>query len=93
LADESAPAPADREEVGRQVRDLIAAFFGIPLERISDATVVDDIEGWDSTRHVGLILEIEDALGIMFDIERISAFANVGELIDECVQMVAASRS
>lgn len=50
--------------------------------------MVDDIEGWDSTSHVGLILQVEDSLGIEFDIERIAAFENVGELIDECVQLV-----
>ena len=63
-------------------------MFNVPIENVDDGTVVDDIKGWDSTSHVGLILEIEDDLGIQFDIERITAFENVGELIDECVQMV-----
>ncbi|HEX8232785.1 MAG TPA: acyl carrier protein [Caulobacteraceae bacterium] len=93
MADASAPAPAGREEISRQVRETIAGFFQVPAERVNDGTVVDDIQGWDSTRHVGLILELEDQLGIMFDVERISAFENVGELIDECVRMVSAERT
>jgi acyl carrier protein len=51
---------------------------------VTTEAVVLDFEGWDSTTHVGLILELEEALGIEFDVERVSSFENVGELIDEC---------
>jgi acyl carrier protein len=54
-----------------------------------EATVVDNIEGWDSTTHVGVILTVEDELGIQFEVERITAFENVGELIDECAALLA----
>ncbi len=78
----------DREQISEGVRGNIASLFNVPISTITDQTVVDDIDGWDSTSHVGLILQIEDALGVEFDIERISAFENVGELIDECLELV-----
>ena len=77
-----------RQQISAEVRNNIASLFDVPPDAINDSTVVDDIEGWDSTSHVGLILQIEDALGIQFDVERITSFENVGELIDECVAMV-----
>ena len=88
LAQAQAPAPRSREQIADQARRKIAGFFKVPLAKVTDQAVVDDIEGWDSTTHVGLILELEDDFGIEFDVERVSAFENVGELIDECVQMI-----
>jgi acyl carrier protein len=85
---EDAAKPTD-DQVRQQVRDIIAEYFGFPAEQISAQMTAHDVEGWDSTRHVGLILEIEEALGFEFDIERISAFENIGQLIEECVRMVA----
>ncbi|WP_085808853.1 acyl carrier protein [Sphingomonas sp. TZW2008] len=69
-----------------RVRAIIADFFSVPVAAVSDDTVVDDIPGWDSTTHVGLILEVEDRLGIEFDVARITAFRDVGDLIDECAR-------
>lgn len=88
MSEAYARAPDVREKISDEVRGTISSNFKVPVEQVTDATVVDDIDGWDSTSHVGLILQIEDSLGIEFDIERISAFENVGELIDECVQLV-----
>jgi acyl carrier protein len=81
--------PDLREQVSLQVRRLIAEFFQIPLERIREETVVEDVQGWDSTSHVAVILAVEEALGTEFDVEKITAFQNVGELIDECISMVS----
>jgi acyl carrier protein len=80
-----------RSATAARVRAIIATFFGVSADAVNDGTVVDDIDGWDSTTHVGLLLTLEDELGIEFDISRITAFENVGELIDECAAMLARS--
>jgi acyl carrier protein len=74
-------------ETARRVKAIIATFFSLSPDLLNDQTVVDDIDGWDSTTHVGLMLTLEDDLGIEFDVSRITAFENVGELIDECAAM------
>lgn len=79
----------DRMTVAQRVAAIIADFFEVDAAGVTGATVVDDIPGWDSTTHVGVILEIEDQLGIEFDVARITAFQNVDELIDECVAELA----
>ena len=80
------PSPSD-EAIRARVREVIAEYFGYPVDKIRNETVAGDVEGWDSTRHVGLILALEDEFGFEFDIDRISAFENIGELIEECVRM------
>jgi acyl carrier protein len=82
-----------RAETAEKIKSIISTFFNVPTEQVTEATVVDDIEGWDSTTHVGLILTVEDELGIEFSIERITAFANVGDLVDECVTLLKQKKS
>lgn len=69
---------------GARVRAVIADFFSLPPERITADTQAEDIPGWDSTTHVGLVLAIEEALGIEFSVDQVTDFANVGELAATC---------
>lgn len=41
-----------------------------------------DVEKWDSLRHVQLISEVETAFGIKFKLREIMSMNNVGDLID-----------
>jgi acyl carrier protein len=41
----------------------------------------DDIAGWDSVAHVGLIVGTEKQFGIMFEPDEIMAMDNVGSLV------------
>ena len=41
-----------------------------------------DVEKWDSLRHVQLISEVESAFGIKFKLREIMSMNNVGDLID-----------
>lgn len=41
-----------------------------------------DVEKWDSLRHVQLISEVESAFGIKFKLREIMSMSNVGDLID-----------
>jgi acyl carrier protein len=77
-----------RAGTASRVKSIIATFFGVSPDMLKDETVVDDINGWDSTSHVGLMITLEDELEIQFAVERITAFENVGELIDECAALL-----
>ena len=52
----------------------------------SDVTITremtaQDIEKWDSLRHIQLISEVESAFGIKFKLREIMSMNNVGDLI------------
>jgi acyl carrier protein len=49
---------------------------------IDRSTTSDDIEDWDSLRHVGLVVNVEVAFGIKFTSLEVASLANVGEMLD-----------
>jgi acyl carrier protein len=49
---------------------------------IDRTTTSDDIEDWDSLRHVGLVVNVEVAFGIKFTSLEVASLANVGEMLD-----------
>ena len=49
---------------------------------ITREMTAQDIEGWDSLRHVQLISTVEGAFGIKFKLREILGMKNVGDLID-----------
>lgn len=51
----------------------------LTLDRSTSAATVD---GWDSLRHVVLLLNIEKAFGIKFSSAQVASLKNVGELVD-----------
>ena len=40
-----------------------------------------DVDGWDSLRHVRLVLTVEKAFGVRFATTEVASLENVGELV------------
>jgi len=49
---------------------------------ITREMTAQDVEKWDSLRHVQLINEVESVFGIKFKLREIMSLNNVGDLID-----------
>jgi acyl carrier protein len=49
---------------------------------ITREMTAQDIDKWDSLRHIQLISEVERAFGIKFKLREILGMKNVGDLID-----------
>jgi len=47
---------------------------------VSPATSPKDIEGWDSLRHVSLVVAVENEFGVTFRSSEVGSFKTVGEL-------------
>jgi acyl carrier protein len=58
-------------------RDLFADD-GIVL---TPETTADDVDGWDSIKHISLIVAIEDRFGIRIGTGEIEKLSNVGDLL------------
>ena len=52
-----------------------------PLE-ITEHTVIDGIDGWDSVAHVRIIVAIEARFSVRFEPDEYMDFQNVGEVVD-----------
>jgi acyl carrier protein len=49
----------------------MANVFGVPESDINDLSSPDNIDAWDSLKHMQLIIEIESAFKIEFPVEAI----------------------
>jgi acyl carrier protein len=69
-----------------EITDKLKSVFQKVLEE-NDITITremtaQDIEKWDSLRHIQLINEVERAYGITFKLREVLSMKNVGDLID-----------
>ena len=71
-----------REEIFDQVQEIFRDVFDDEELTISDATNSDEIEDWDSLEHISLIVSMEKAFSMKFDIKEVNKLENVGEMID-----------
>ena len=71
-----------REEIFDRVQEIFRDVFDNEELVISDATNSDEIEDWDSLEHISLIVSMEKAFSMKFDIKEVNKLENVGEMID-----------
>ena len=69
-------------EIGPVVRRVIAETFNYPESDITDDTVAEDVDGWDSLKHTILMIRLGRALGISIPEEVAANASSVGDLID-----------
>lgn len=66
--------------VEQQLTEILAEVFEVPTDVITHDIKMDDIEAWDSLRHLRLFMTIEEKMGIKFstdEIVRISSFEEI----------------
>ncbi len=71
-----------REEIFYTVQEIFRDVFDDEDLVISDRTNSDEIDDWDSLEHISLIVSMEKAFSMKFDIKEVNKLENVGEMID-----------
>ena len=71
-----------REEVFAAQDEVFQDEFDDETLHVTDATVADDIDGWDSLEHIDLIIAVERRFGIKFTMGEVNGMKNVGEMAD-----------
>ena len=71
-----------REAVFEKLNTIFRDNFDDDEIYLTDATCADDIEDWDSLEQINLVVAIQDAFGIKFNIDEVNAMKNVGEMAD-----------
>ena len=59
-----------------KIKQVMSAVFEIPLESIGDDASSDNIENWDSLRHLNLILALEEEFGVSIPDEEVGNLLN-----------------
>ncbi len=70
-----------REEILEKLNEIFQDMFDDEDLEITEETVADDVEGWDSLMHISLIEEVEDAFDIRFTMVEVNGMQNVGEMV------------
>ena len=75
----------ERNEILSRIQDIFRDVLDNEEIELTDATVADDIEEWDSLSHIQFIVAIEKDFQIKFSSKEILSWKNIGELVD-CIQ-------
>ena len=59
-----------------RIKNVMSAVFDVPVETITETSSADDIESWDSLRHLNLILGLEEEFDITIPDEEVGNLMN-----------------
>ena len=65
-----------------RVYKIISQVFNVPIENINDESSSDDIETWDSLKHMNMVLSLEEEFNVQFGEEQVLEMLNVGLIIE-----------
>lgn len=71
----------DREAVFAKLVGVFEDVMDTDGVVLTEATIGDDVEEWDSLSHVRLMVSVEKAFGIRFSTAEISEFENLGDIL------------
>lgn len=59
-----------------KIKQVMSAVFEVPLEKINENSSSDNLENWDSLRHLNLILALEEEFGVSIPDEEVGNLVN-----------------
>lgn len=65
----------------KRIKTVMSTVFSVPLEDIDEDSSTDNVENWDSLKHLNLILALEDEFEITIPNEEVGNMVNF-KLID-----------
>lgn len=64
-----------------KIFNIIATIMGVERSMLSEQTTAKDVIGWDSLKHMRMIMALEREFGIKFKPAQIVEMENVGVII------------
>jgi len=71
-----------KEQITAELTGVFLKVFQRKDLTITRDMTAQDVEEWDSLRHIQLITEVETAFGTKFKLREVLSMKNVGDLID-----------
>ena len=92
LQERPVSSPSTADNIERQLLDLAAVVFGVDSKNLSASASPDTVEGWDSFRHVNLILQSEELFSIRIAGSSVPKIRTLGDLIGLVRELKATTR-
>ncbi|MCM1264209.1 MAG: acyl carrier protein [Butyrivibrio sp.] len=64
-----------------KLQDVFRDIFGDDKIQLSEEMNAQDIEGWDSLKHISVLAAVQDEFSISFDMDEIMNIDNIGDMI------------
>jgi acyl carrier protein len=64
-----------------KLQSVIATTLKVPVEKIKETTINEDIPTWDSLGHVNLMIALEQAFDIYMDVEDFPTLISVPAIL------------
>jgi acyl carrier protein len=77
------------EEIRKQVEEVLRDVFEDPDLRLSPEMTAEDIDGWDSLKHIDIIIALEKRLKVKFATAEISRLKEDGSNVGSLLELVA----
>ena len=65
-----------------KVQDIFRDIFGDETIVIDMSTDADDIDGWDSLKHISILEAVQDEFDIKLSLDEMIELTDVGKIID-----------
>jgi len=72
---------SDADQVLGKVREAFKSVFDVDPQLLTLETSAGDIPGWNSLGHLSLTTQLEQTLGITFDVDELMEMENVREIV------------
>lgn len=59
-----------------RIKQVMSVVFEVPLQEINEDVSTDNLENWDSLRHLNLILALEEEFGVSIPDEEVGNLVN-----------------
>ena len=65
-----------------KIKNILSAVFDIPVEDINHDSSPDNIENWDSIKHMNLVFALEEEFNILFSDNEILEMLSLSNIIE-----------
>lgn len=70
-----------RDEIMAELTEIFRDLFGDDDIVLTPETTADDVPGWDSIKHISLVVAVEDRFGIKIATTELEGLRHVGDLV------------
>lgn len=63
-----------------KINSILSELFKVDSAQLTDSATMDDIDLWDSLKHMELIVELENGFGISLEYDDIVKMQNIGSI-------------
>jgi acyl carrier protein len=67
-------------ELRNRIITVVSGVFKLPPEVVARGVTPDQVDGWDSEKHVELVVALEEQFGCMFEAEEVPELTSLEQM-------------